>query len=59
MKFKVMVKRMLKEFDENYKELCGNNINMKNHIETMKKNQLEMKNQYLKLRVHENQLKAG
>ena len=33
--FKVVIIRMLKELSENYKELSGNNINMKNDIETM------------------------
>ena len=41
--FKVMVIKMLKELNENYIELSGNNIIMKRDIETMNKNQLEMK----------------
>ena len=48
---KVMVIRMLKEFNENYKELywsykehSGNYSSMKKDIETMNKNQEEMKN---------------
>ena len=41
--FKVMVIRMLKEIRENCKELNGNYISMKKYIETMNKNQEEMK----------------
>ena len=41
--FKVMVIRMLKEIRENWKELNGNYISMKKYIETMNKNQEEMK----------------
>ena len=42
--FKEMVIRMLKKLNENYKELSGNFIIMKKYIETMNKNELEMKN---------------
>ena len=35
---------MLKKLNENYKELSGNFIIMKKYIETMNKNELEMKN---------------
>ena len=42
--FKVMVIMMLKELSENYKELSGKYISMKKDIETMNKNQDEMKN---------------
>ena len=45
--FKRMVIRMLKELSENYKELSGTYINMKKDIETLNKNQMEMK-KYLK-----------
>ena len=45
--FKVMVIRMLKELSKNYKELSGTYINMKKDIETLNKNQMEMK-KYLK-----------
>ena len=38
-----MVIRMLKEL-ENYKEISGTHINMKKDIETLNKNQMEMKN---------------
>ena len=42
--FKSMVISMLKGLCFNYKELSGNYTSMKKDIETMNKNQLEMKN---------------
>lgn len=41
---RVMIIKMLKEFSKNYKELSGNYINMAKDIETMNKNQPEIKN---------------
>ena len=46
--FKIMVIMMLKELNENYKELTGNYISMKKDIETISKSQEEMRVQYLK-----------
>ena len=42
--FKIMVIKMLKELEHNYKELSENYISMKKEIETTNKNQEEMKN---------------
>ena len=39
-----MVKRMLKELSDNYKELSGKYHSTKKEIETINKNQEEMKN---------------
>ena len=39
-----MLTRMLQELSENYKEFSGNYISMVKAIETMNKNQGEMKN---------------
>lgn len=39
-----MVIRMLKQPRENYKEHSESYVNMKSYIETLSKNQLEMKN---------------
>ena len=41
--FKVMVIRMFKGLSKNYKEFSGNYISMKKDIDTMNKNQVEMK----------------
>ena len=43
-KIKRMVMRMLKELTDNYRELSGNYNNMKKEIETINKNQEDMKN---------------
>ena len=40
---------MLKELSEDYKELSGNYISMKQDIETINKNKLEMKNAISKM----------
>ena len=43
-KFKRMVIRVLKELTDNYMELSGNYNQMRKEIETIKKNQEEMRN---------------
>ena len=40
---KIMVIRMFKGLSKNYKEFSGNYISMKKDIDTMNKNQVEMK----------------
>ena len=44
MEFKRIVIRMIKKVTYNYMELSGNNNSMKKEIETINKNQEEMKN---------------
>ena len=48
--FKRMVISMLKEFTENYKELSENYNSMKKEIQTINKNQEEMKNTISKIK---------
>ena len=43
---------MLKELSENHKELSGNNSSMKKEIETINKNQKEMKNKISEIKTH-------
>ena len=50
--FKRMVIRMLKELSDNYKDLSGNYNRMKKGIETINKNQEEMKNIISEIKIH-------
>ena len=52
MEFEVVVISMLKDLRENYKELSGNYISMKKDIETINKNQSEMKNTISEIKKH-------
>ena len=50
--FKRMVIKMLKELTENYKEMTNNQNSKKKEIETINKNQEEMKNTISEIKKH-------
>ena len=50
--FKRMVIRLLKELTDNYMELNGNHNSMKKEVETINKNQEEMKNTISEIKIH-------
>ena len=59
MELKRVVIRMLKELSDNYKELSGNYNNMKKEIETINKNQEEMKNTISGIKIYTGKIEAG